>query len=165
MIRKEHDNINEIAEFLNACWKSAYAGILSDEYLDSLSDNERASALKKWNDDGLIEFLCMRQEGILVGVCGYGKSITADYPNDGEIHAIYLSPECIGKGYGYALFSEAEKFLINKGYIDLVVSTFTANARALSFYANHGYSIVKEKTIRFGDLDYPYSILRKCHTG
>jgi ribosomal protein S18 acetylase RimI-like enzyme len=121
--------------------------------------------LQKWNDDGLIEFLCLRQEGILVGVCGYGKSITEEYPNDGEIYSIYLSPDCIGKGYGHALFSEAEESLINKGYTELLVNTFAANTRALSFYANHGYSTVKEKIMRFGDSDYPYRILRKCHTG
>jgi ribosomal protein S18 acetylase RimI-like enzyme len=165
IIYKEQNNIYEIAKFLNACWRSSYAGILSAEYLDTLSDRERAKALQKLSDEGLIEFLGIRQKGILAGVCGYGKSITEDFLNDGEIYSIYLSPECIGKGYGHALFSEAEKSLINKGYTDFVVNTFTANTRALLFYINHGYSIIKEKTIRFGDSDYPYKILRKCHTG
>jgi len=160
-IRKEHSDIYEIAKLLNDCWKTAYAGILTTEYLDCLSDGKRASALQKWYDDGWIEFLCLRKDGVLVGVCGYGKSITEDYPNDGEIHSIYLLSEYIGKRYGHVLLSKAEKLLVDKGYMNLIVNTFTTNTRALSFYADHGYTAVKESTIKFGNADYPFRILRK----
>jgi ribosomal protein S18 acetylase RimI-like enzyme len=160
-IQKEQGSVREIAHFLNTCWKSAYAGILAEEYLSSQSDDSRASGLQKWQDDGLIEFLSLREGDVLVGVCGYGKSIIDEYPDDGEIHSIYLLPQYIGKGYGHTLFIEAERLLVDDGYKNLVLDVFSANVRALAFYARHGCTVVNESTINFGGVDYPYKILRK----
>jgi len=176
IMRIEQDSIKEVAVFLNACWRSAYAGILDAGFLGGLSDEARAEALQKSQDAGILEILCLRDGagrrddeergsdgggGPLVGVCGFGRSTTTEYPDDGEIHAAYLLPEHIGKGHGHALFCEAERLLAKQGYAAFVVNTFSANARALAFYVRHGYAPVKESSIEFGGKRYPYKTLRK----
>jgi len=156
------DELREIAAFLDACWREAYREILDAAYLAALSAEERYRGLSERFRCGGSRFLTLREAGgMLVGAAVFGKSITEDFPDDGEISAIYLRADHIGRGFGHALFTAAESELKAQGYAHSVLDVFTANTRALRFYQNHGYQAVCERTIAFGGKDYPYTILRK----
>jgi ribosomal protein S18 acetylase RimI-like enzyme len=103
----------------------------------------------------------MRIGNDIIGTCVFGQSFTDGYLDDGEISAIYLSHDCIGKGYGHALFAESENRLLAKGYTHIVLDVLSGNKRAVAFYRTHGYENVKDATIRLGNADYPLTMFRK----
>jgi ribosomal protein S18 acetylase RimI-like enzyme len=94
----------------------------------------------------------------------FGKSFTEGYPDDGEISAIYLHHDYIGKGHGHAFMREVEELLAVKGYADFVMDVLFNNARAVRFYLAHGYEIVEESAIKLGERDYPIIVMRKRGT-
>lgn len=164
-IRKagRHELYN-IAAFLNDCWRETYSQILSSEYLDNMSAEIRSSNFIKQFDEGTAEFLVMLDSNVLIGVAVYGKSITDGFDDHGEISAIYLSSDHIGKGYGHKLFEHAEQLLIDKGYKKFVLDVFIKNERAIQFYQKHGYEKVESRYIKLSDVDYPIAIMQKCLT-
>ena len=159
--RAERDELYGVAVFLDECWKSEYRQIISDDYLDSIAADERYERLLERYDNGLSEFLIMTLDNNLIGVSVFGKSVIEHYENDGEISAIYLHHNYIGKGYGHFLFSEIEKTLHEKGFDYFILDVLSENKRALKFYLRHDYKVVDERLIKLGDTEYPLVVMRK----
>ena len=160
----KRDELYEISVFLNACWRATYNEIISPEYLDALSDDDKYEKLLKRFDENPSDFLIMRYANELIGVAIFGKSYTEGYLDDGEISAIYIHQDYIGQGYGHALFTEAERMLSEKGYTNFIVDVLSDNTNAIVFYQKHGYEIVAERSIDLGGIDYPLTVLRKGYT-
>ena len=155
------DEIFEIAAFLDACWKAEYRGIVAPDFLGDLSVDERHEKLSARFDEGASAFLIMRNGERMIGASVCGKSFTKGYPEDGEVSAIYLHHDYIGKGYGHTLFTKIEQELTAKGYSHFVLDVLSANARAVSFYEKHGYEKVDERSITLGAQTYPLTVFRK----
>jgi len=155
------DEIVEIAAFLDACWKAEYRVIIAPDFLGDLSVDERHELLSARFDEGVSTFLIMRDGERMIGASASGKSFTEGYPDDGEISAIYLRHDYIGKGYGHTLFIKIERELAAKGYSHFVLDVLSANTRAVSFYEKHGYEKVDKRTITLGAHDYPLTVFRK----
>jgi ribosomal protein S18 acetylase RimI-like enzyme len=161
IIQVKREDLREIASFLNHCWKVAYHQIISDDYLNAISVEEKYIGLLEGYDQNVSEFLMMTDDNQLIGVVIFGKSFTESYENDGEISAIYLHEKYIGQGYGHCLLTKAEQILISKGYSHFVVNLLEENTQALQFYLSHGYEDVNDSTIELGDNNYPLTVLRK----
>ena len=155
------DEIYAVAKFLHEVWQTEYQNIVADDYLDTMSVNERHTGLLDKYDEGVWEFFAMQDDDRIVGASVFGKSFVEGFPDDGEIAAIYLHSDYIGKGYGHRLFAEIERALTQKGYTRFILDVLSNNKRALGFYLAHGYSIVAERQVRLGESDYPLTILRK----
>ena len=155
------DEIFEIAAFLDACWKAEYRGIIAPDFLDDLSVDERYEKLLTRFNEGASTFLIMRNGERMIGASVCGKSLTEGYPEDGEISAIYLHHDYIGKGYGHALFTKIERELTAKGYSHFALDVLSANTRAVLFYEKHGYEKVDDRSITLGAQDYPLTVFRK----
>ena len=155
------DELYNIAVFLDDCWREVYRHIVSDEFLDSMSSDERHKSVIKRYDEGASDFVVLFDNESLVGAAVYGKSFTGGYENDGEISAIYLRKDYIGRGYGHSLIVKIEQALSDKGYTHFVLAVLSENTRALNFYLDHGYEKVADRTIRIGENEYPLTVLRK----
>ena len=155
------DELYEIAEFLHDSWKSEYRGIVRDDFLDTMTVEKRHQGLKDWFDHRTKSYLAMHCCGKFVGAAVFGKSFIEGYPDDGEISAIYLHHDYIGKGYGHEFFRKIEETLATKGYRYLVLDVLTDNSRAVKFYEKHGYVKVDDRSIRLGDQEYPLTVFRK----
>jgi len=155
------NELNEIAALIHDSWQAEYRQIVSDDFLDTMSVAERHERLLKRFDEGASDFMVMLHECVLIGASVFGKSFTEGYENDGEISAIYLRHDFIGKGYGHTFFVRVEQELIEKGYDYLVVDLLEGNARAYDFYISHGYERVADRHHRIGENDYPLAVLRK----
>jgi ribosomal protein S18 acetylase RimI-like enzyme len=158
------DELHKIATFLHESWQTVYRHIVTDDYLDSMSLDKRYTGLLQRYDEGSSEFLMLFDDNRLVGAAAFGKSFTEGYGEDGEISAIYLRSDYIGKGYGRRLFAEMEQALAANGYAYFVLDLLGGNTRALRFYLAHGYEIVAEHQYRLGDDHYPLSVMRKKAT-
>ena len=155
------DELYNTAVFLDDCWREVYRNIISDVFLDDMSPDERHMAFIKRYDEGLSDFWMVFDNERLIGAAVFGKSFTEGYENDGEISAIYLHKDYIGKGYGHDLFVRIEQMLRDKGYANLVLDVLSANTRALDFYLKHGFEKVDDRTIKLGESEYPLTVLRK----
>ena len=155
------DELSKVAAFLHESWQEEYRQIISDDFLDTMSIAERHERLLKRFDDGTSDFLVMLDDSKLIGASVFGKSFTEGYENDGEISAIYLQHDYIGRGYGHTFFMRIEQELAAKGYDYFVLDLLKDNARALRFYLDHGYENVADRQVRLGEIDYPLVVLRK----
>jgi len=157
----EREDLYNTAVFLDDCWREVYRKIVSDAFLDSMSPEERHKGLVKRYDEGSSEFWMMMDNERLIGAAVFGKSFTEGFENDGEISAIYLHKDYIGKGYGHDLFVRIEQTLRDDGYTNLVLDVLSANTRALDFYLKHRYKKVDDRIIELGENEYPLMVLRK----
>jgi len=159
--KANRDNLYDIAAFLDKSWRAEYRKIISDDYLDEMKTEDRYQRLLRRFDDGRSDFLVMFSDKKMIGVSVFGKSFIDGYQNDGEISAIYLESNYIGKGYGYLLFTKIEETMSEKNYEYFVLDVLTDNVRALEFYIKQGYEKVEDRSIKLGKNDYPLTVMRK----
>jgi len=155
------DELREAAALVIDSWRWAYRNIIDADYLASFSLEKRHERFLKGYDEGLRSLLLF-DNGELLGFCGFGKSQTPGYPDDGEVGAIYLREDAVGKGYGHALLTRAEEDLRAQGYQNLVLDVLSQNERAIKFYFAHGYVKVADRKHSWGDREYPLDIMRKA---
>jgi ribosomal protein S18 acetylase RimI-like enzyme len=77
--------------------------------------------------------------GRIVGFCSFGAA-EGDSGGAGEVYAIYLLPEYLGKGAGHALFDAALTALKHAGFQQAVLWVLEGNDRAVRFYEAHGWA-------------------------
>jgi GNAT superfamily N-acetyltransferase len=87
-------------------WKTTYAGIVPQDYLDSLNVADRAAQWERHVAEGVAAIFVAEDEGGVFGFAAGGRSLhpVADY--DGELYAIYLLASHQGKCAGAALVRE-----------------------------------------------------------
>ena len=160
--RLDFNKIHEASSTLAKCWKSAYAGLVSDEYLSSLKNTHWVDFLEKNKDGKIAECIVAEKNDKIVGVSIFGNSITEKFPDDGEIISLYVIPELIGQNIGHMLFEEAQQAIKKRGYRNCITCTFAENIRAVRFYKSHGYEIVsQDEIVKIGTQELPYVIMRK----
>lgn len=141
-------------------YKTAYQGLMSEEYLCSLGDNYWVSILNESlaNGDSCI---IAEQDGEVVGRAVFGKYNMKEYPNDAVLHAIYLSPQYIGHGIGHLLYTEVEKKMLMKGFKFCILEVLSENIRAIEFYNSHGYSKVNSFVVEENGMELSCDTMRK----
>src|SRR3954447_20595306 len=89
-------------------WRTAYRGILPDEFLDTLSIPEREQRMREVLASRRPErhvWVIESDQGVL-GFSDAGPSREDDAPSEaGEVYAIYLDPSAVGQGLGRELFT------------------------------------------------------------
>ena len=144
----------QIAEVHIATWKSAYARIISKDYLDSLSVEKRKL---RW--DAILQSakekeanLVAEIEGRIAGFISVGPNRAAPWSFAGEIFALYVDSGFQKKGMGAALFREGKAELRKAGFESAIVWVLRANPSRY-FYEKMGGRELEEKVIRIGEED------------
>lgn len=94
-----------------------------------------------------------------VGCITYGKSRDDKFPDWGEIIAIYLIREYMGKGYGKSLMNAALSDLKIQGFSNIYLWVLETNKRARRFYEKLGF-YCNNDTYSFKILDEPLTDVR-----
>lgn len=136
-------------------WRTTYKGIISDEYLNSLSYTEQE---KRWintitnaeNDKKSI-FVAEDNENGIVGFTTFGVERTGDSLYKGELYAIYILEENQNKGIGKLLFNAVVEKLNELNYNSMIIWALEQNINACCFYELMGGMQVNEKFITIGD--------------
>ena len=113
-------------------WKTAYAGIVPQHFLDGLTDENCAPR------GNIANCLVAEENGEIIGVTNFGNCRDACSMRVGELRTIYVLPEHWGTGVGRALFQAAAAQLLEDGYSGFYLWTLKENARARRFYARMG---------------------------
>jgi ribosomal protein S18 acetylase RimI-like enzyme len=125
-----------------AAWQWAYRGILADELLDGLTADQFSERLGwQLTTPAANRFHIVAEvEGVVVGfVAGGPNRDEAGAAHTGEIYAINVDPEWVGRGMGRALFAAGSNQLVEGGFQHAILWVLRGNARARRFYETAGW--------------------------
>lgn len=134
-------------------WRTTFRGIVSDEYLQSLSYEQREEMRKRGlsNPDRKdFVFVAEDETGRIDGFAHGGPEVEGNLVYKGELYAIYLLEEAQRKGIGQQLAHSVIKKLKESGYNSMLVWVLKDNP-SRHFYESLGGQPVMEKTIEIGD--------------
>jgi ribosomal protein S18 acetylase RimI-like enzyme len=125
-------------------WRSAYRGILLDEFLDKRVHLERAEVWQQRftgpHDKPMVTLLA-EEDGHLVGFACASRDENAVYGS--YLDNLHVAPGYTSKGIGRKLLSEIARRLINDGsHSGLYLWVFEQNVRARRFYERTGAQVV-----------------------
>jgi ribosomal protein S18 acetylase RimI-like enzyme len=129
-------------------WRTTYAGIVPDAYLNGLDEWKRAQQWREMlirNDEVLIA----ERDGEVVGFITGGPSRDNVEDCDAELYAIYLLKEAQRSGIGIDLLRELARSLTQLGFMSMDVWVLETNS-AKGFYARMGAHYATSKKIEIG---------------
>ena len=131
-------------------WLTTYAGLLPDEVLQSRVESVpvRAQSYAEQipKNDSYIVAEC---GGTVVGFAAYSAARNEDYPDDGEVQAIYVLKGFQRQGVGRQIFERCLFELREKGYSHVILNCLDGNP-SLGFYQKMGGVIVGERMDALG---------------
>lgn len=152
-VKKE--DLFAVAEIGVNSWKTAYKGIINDEYLDNLSIEENyQKRLKDYTKNG---FIVAELQNEVVGFCRYrkGNNYKDEYPEvDCEICALYVKPEYKRNGIGKELVNYVINEFKENGYSKMILWCLKDNYPSRAFYEKMGGIYCGENTIEKGNRKY-----------
>lgn len=135
-------------------WKATYRGILPDDFLNNLSQQQVAQHWKKmfWEEKhagvGLFVAENDRDEIIGIAICGPEQNNAPQYR--GEIYVLYVLPAYQNRGIGKALLAACVQHLIRELAAKTMLIWVIAENPYRRFYEILGGKPVKEKTQKIG---------------
>ncbi|MBO4998931.1 MAG: GNAT family N-acetyltransferase [Lachnospira sp.] len=129
------DNRIAISRIYEESWKYAYAGIIPQDYLNSIPERKWVSNLDNPDRKTLI---CI-DDNSFIGTSSFGKSRFEKFSDWGEIISIYLLPDYVGQGYGKVLLQATIWELEKLGYKNIFLWVLRDNIRARYFYERFGF--------------------------
>jgi len=133
----------QVADIHVRSWQAAHAGLLPQEYLDSLmatrpTEWQEILVASDWPKSGV---LLVAPEKEVIGYAEFGptRDDGEDRAQVAEIRDIYLVPEAWGKGIGKRLMSTAIARLASAGYSQVTLWVLASNTRARGFYTRCGW--------------------------
>ena len=144
----EKEDVRQIAEILVEDWQKAYRGIIDDDFLDSMSAEQR------------YEIEVRRYEKYLVAaesgeILGYAWLESADEEEaDCEIIALYVRYSERNRGIGKLLFQHAMEHFRNEGKKRMIIWGLKGNDEARKFYEKAGGQKSRTGSHNWGGKDY-----------
>ncbi|WP_041523643.1 GNAT family N-acetyltransferase [Gilvimarinus agarilyticus] len=139
----------EIAQVQLQAWKSAYSGIMPEEFIDSMDvEIYRSNWQRALKHSGPGRYLVAVNDDVLLGFSVFGPARDADLDGErsAELVGINVKPTAWRSGVGTALLRDVVKET-SASYQTLYLWVAKQNVRAIQFYESHGFSLEgKEKT-------------------
>lgn len=137
-------------------WKTSYAGIIDQTFLDNISYVDRLNRWREILKDKESLHLVAVIDDQIIGFADAGTvrpepGISKD---SGEIYAIYILEDHKRKGIGKALFKECRRWFGNQNIGHFIVWALEENLQAKAFYEDEGGENITQKTISMGDKGY-----------
>ena len=155
-------------------WRFAYQGLISQDYLDSLSvakDTKRMrgylsqfpqnsppsrSAPVQSSDGEKRSFMLAVRDDAVLGFCHFSAAPNnADRPGRatpggemvGRLHSLYIDPDALGQGIGHALMSHALSTFAVWECERAHLWVLEGNSRAVSFYERQGWQLTGDTKV------------------
>jgi GNAT superfamily N-acetyltransferase len=124
-------------------WSAAYRDLLPAEVLSAMSDDDREPQRREFlrRPPSRSGAWVIEEEGRVVGFAftGPSRDTSADRATTGEVSAIYLEPEAVGRGLGRGLLARALDDLRVMGYRRASLWVLAENRQARRFYEAAGF--------------------------
>ena len=122
-------------------WQEAYRGLMPGDYLAGLRPQERAQHYDFATlDPARPRTVVAVEADAILGFATVSPARDADAIGQGELCALYVEPDCWGRGIGRALASAARDDLCRLGFTRAVLWVVAGNTRAEQFYRADGWS-------------------------
>lgn len=149
------NDASAIARVHVASWQAAYKGLMPDDFLASLSVENRTRGWHAVFKDGDQSVFVAEENARICGFASCSKTREQDLDPSkvGEIQAIYLESSSWGKRYGKALMNRSLTTLREQGFCEVMLWVLDSNGRAIRFYEGCGFAPdgqVKTETIGDG---------------
>lgn len=135
------DDAMAVARVHVRAWQVAYRGLMPDEHLRGLRPQERA---KRYDFAGLDparpRTLVAIEADTVLGFATTSPARDADAAGRGELCALYVEPDCWGRGFGQALAAAARDDLYRRGFRQAILWVVAGNVRAERFYQADGWT-------------------------
>ena len=73
-----------------------------------------------------------------IGAATYPEEVASE--STGELHFLFVAPDFVGRGIGFALLARATELLREDGYRQAILWVFSRNLDARRFYERQGWS-------------------------
>ena len=140
--RRTKEDCFAISHVVTTSWNETYKGIVNDEFLNNLYNNEEERALKSFNnfDESNNHQFVLEVDKNVVGFIKVCES--AEY-SCCEIQAFYIINGYKGHGYGRMLFDTGVKELKEMGFDSMVIGCLEDNPTN-EFYKHLGGKLFKK---------------------
>ena len=145
------EDASGIARVHVASWRTTYAGIIEDRYLNELSVQQRTREREirlAFPPPGVVTYVAEIDETI-VGFATGGRERRESMEFTGELFAIYLRQAYQGLGIGRQLVQAVVRDLLAQGLESLLILVLRDNP-ARGFYERLGGRVVWETTFTIG---------------
>ncbi|KMO95226.1 GNAT family N-acetyltransferase [Streptomyces roseus] len=124
-------------------WRAAYAGIVPRTYLDAMTvEGDAGLRRESFSRPGRTsrDLVAVDDRGPVGWTCfGPWRGEMPGPGRAGEVYAVYVSPDLIGRGIGRALLGEAHARMKGQGFQASALWVLGDNAGARRFYERIGY--------------------------
>lgn len=135
------DDSPAIAKVTVDTWKTAYRGIINDNYLDSLTYEEREKGWRQYPFHNSFIYAAEDEAQNIVGFAAAGPERTSNPVYQGEIYAIYVYQQHQNKGIGSFLFRSVIKKFEQLGVNSMLLWAL-ADSPYRGFYERHGGQVL-----------------------
>jgi len=151
------EDIKDIVKVQIDGWKTAYKGIVAEDYLNSLSYVTRQKKVEdSWKDGTFAVYESSTNE--ILGFSGFGERQNLELEGqdeyDCELGSIYVRPDCKGKGIGKDIFNFVSRELHNRGKTKMILWVLEDNLQSIEFYKKMGGEMVSKKEQEIGNETY-----------
>jgi ribosomal protein S18 acetylase RimI-like enzyme len=148
--RAEPEDAAGIAKVHVATWRTAYRGLLSDDFLASLNESAYAERWRRTLTAAQDRVFVAESADGVIGFASAGKERAGENGYSGELYAIYVLREAQGHGHGRRLVQAVVGGLRELGLPDMIVWVLRDNVPARRFYERLGGTFVREQPITIG---------------
>ena len=142
------EDVMQIAEILVEDWQNAYRGIIEDDYLDTLSAEQRYGIeIRRYP-----KFTVAAENDEVLGYAW--NETTEDEETDCEIIALYVRHSKRKRGIGRALMQHSMDCFRKAGKKKMIIWCLRENHESRKFYEKMGGKAYKDGTHRWGNRDY-----------
>lgn len=131
-------------------WRTAYRGLLPDDFLAALDEAGYAERWKRNLTDGAGRVYVAEDRRQTVGFASGGPERAGEDGFTGELYAIYVLQEAQGRGHGRRLVQAVARGLREMGLADMIVWVLRDNHNARHFYERLGGVYVRSQPITIG---------------
>jgi GNAT superfamily N-acetyltransferase len=131
-------------------WRTAYRGLLPDDFLAALDEAGYAERWKRTLTHGAGRAYVAEDGRRIVGFASGGPERAGEDGFTGELYAIYVLQEAQGRGHGRRLVQAVVQGLREMNLPDMIVWVLRDNHNARHFYERLGGVYVRSQPITIG---------------
>ena len=129
-----------IAQIHVATWRAAYRGMIPDDYLNSLSVDQRMARWSKAvSAPGPAKVAVAHMKDEIIGFCSFGPTRDEAPPDTAELYSLNVRPDCWRRGAGRVLCEYAYRQAALRQHTAITLWVLKQNEGARRFYERLGY--------------------------